>query len=139
MAESVEVDLRFNFDEIPIIIYVSKDKYAKYPFKYVSIDHIKNFIELKNKAMIDLPKELGFFDYFIKTFELIVNIIMLKCSSLKADCFLVLIVIYIAFLIIFSILTFTILLIIKYCFLKYTRNQKSKHSQIKKKNKIKFK
>ena len=112
LSESIEVDLRFNFDEIPIIIYISKGQYARYPFKYVSIDHIKNFIEDKNKVMIDLPTELGFFDYFIKTFELLVNIIMLKYSSLKKDCFLVLIVIYIAFLIIFSLLTFTILVII---------------------------
>ena len=134
LSESIEVDLRFNFDEIPVIIYISKGQYAKYPFKYVSIDHIKNFIEDKIKVMIDLPTELGFFDYFVKTFELLVNIIMLKCSSLKKDCVLVLIVIYISFFIIFSIFTF-----IKYCFLKSTRNKKSKHSQIKKKNKIKFK
>ena len=134
LSESIEVDLRFNFDEIPVIIYISKGQYARYPFKYVSIGHIKNFIEDKIKVMIDLPTELGFFDYFVKTFELIINIIMLKCSSLKKDCFLVLIVIYISFFIIFSIFTF-----IKFCFLKSTRNKKSKHSQIKKKNKIKFK
>ncbi len=134
LSESIEVDLRFNFDEIPIIIYVSKDKYAKYPFKYISINYLKNFIEDKNKFMIDLPKEFGFFDYFVKTFELIVYIIMLKCSSLKINYFWVFIVIYFAFFIIFSIFTF-----IKYCFLKSTQRKKSKHSQIKKKNKIKSK
>jgi len=114
LSESVEIDLRFNFDEIPIIIYVSKDKYAKYPFKYVSIDHIKNFIEDKNKAMIDLPKELGFFDYFIKTFELLVDCIMLKCPFLKKNYYhyWVLIIGFIAWIIILSIYVFTILVII---------------------------
>ena len=137
LSESVEIDLRFNFDEIPIIIYVSKDKYAKYPFKYVSIDHIKNFIEDKNKAMIDLPKELGFFDYFIKTFELIVDCIMLKCPILKKNYYhyWVLIIGFIAWIIILSIYVF----IKFFCINSNKRKKNSLPGKIKKKNKTKSK
>ena len=80
----------------------------------MSIDHIKNFIEDKNNIMLDLPKELGFFDYFIKTFELLVDCIMLKCPFLKKNYYhyWVLIIGFIAWIIILSIYVFTILVII---------------------------
>ena len=35
LQESIEVDLRFHFEEVPVVIYVSKGKYAEYNFKYL--------------------------------------------------------------------------------------------------------
>jgi len=133
LAESVEVDLRFHFDEVPIIIYVSKGQYAKYHFKYISTNFIKNFIEDKNKVMIDLPKELGFFSYFVKTFELIADCIMLKCPFLKKNYYYYWLMIFgfFAWVIILSIYVF-----IKCCCINSHKNKKSFHRQIRKKSKL---
>ena len=110
LEESINVDLRFHFDEVPIIIYVSKGQYAKYHFKYIATYLIKNFIEDKNKIMIDLPKELGFFGYYMKTFELVADCIMLKYPFLKKY--------YYHWVIVFGFFVFVIILSI-YAFIKY--------------------
>ena len=110
LEESINVDLRFHFDDVPIIIYVSKRQYAKYHFKYITTYLIKNFIEDKNKIMIDLPKELGFFGYYMKTFELVADCIMLKYPFLKKY--------YYHLVIVFGFFVFVIILSI-YAFIKY--------------------
>ena len=133
LEESVDVDLRFHFDEVPIIIYVSKGQYAKYHFKYISTNFIKNFIEDKNKVMIDLPKELGFFNYFVKTFELVADCIKLKYPFLKKNYYYYWLMIFgfFAWVIILSIYDF-----IKCCCIKSHKNKKSYHRQIKKRSKL---
>ena len=82
LQESIEVDLRFHFEKVPVVIYVSKGKYVEYHYNYLSVNFLQNFIEDKNKVMIDLPKELGFFNYFMEVYELVVDCIMLRCPFL---------------------------------------------------------
>ena len=54
--ESIWAYLRFNFEKVPNIIYVSKGKYAIYPYDNLTKREIKNFIDDRNKVMIELPK-----------------------------------------------------------------------------------
>ena len=130
LAESVEVDLRFQFDKVPIIIYISKGQYAKYNFKYISTNWIKNFVDDKNKTLIDLPKELGFFTYYVKVFELAADCIMLKCPFLKNNY-------YYYWIMVFGFFVWVIILsayvFIKLCCISYNnKNKKSYYSRIKK-------
>ena len=133
LQESIEVDLRFHFEEVPVVIYVSKGKYAEYQSKYLSANFIKNFIEDKNKVMIDLPKELGFFNYFMEVYKLVVDYIMLRCPFLKKNYYYywVIVFIFFAWLIITSAYVF-----IKCCCRSSYKNKKYSYRQIKKKCKL---
>ena len=129
LEESINVDLRFHFDKVPIIIYVSKGQYAKYHFKYIATYLIKNFIEDKNKIMIDLPKELGFFGYVMKIFELVADCIILKYPYLKKYYFYYRIIVYGFFVCIIILSTYVF---IQYCCISSNDNKKYCYGQFKK-------
>ena len=128
LEESINVDLRFHFDKVPIIIYVSKGKYAKYHYKYISTYLIKNFIEDKNKIMIDLPKELGFFGYVMKIFELFADCIILKYPYLKKYYFYYWIIVYGFFICVIILSTYVF---IQYCCISSNDNKKYCYDQFK--------
>ena len=113
--------LRFEFEKLPNIIYVSKGKYAIYPFDNITSVEIQNFIEDENKVLIKLPKKVGYFYLIIKTFKLISYIMSQKFSFWDESYYWVLIIGFIAFILIFEYF------FIKYCCTRSNKNKKISH------------
>ena len=113
--------LRFDFEKLPNIIYVSKGKYAIYPLDNITKIEIKNFIEDKNKVMINLPKKVGYMHLILKTFKLLSYMISQKFSFWDESYYWALIILFIAFIVLFEFI------FIKYCCPRSNKNKKTSH------------
>ena len=121
------------------IIYVSKGKYTIYPLDNITKLEIKNFIEDKNKVMVNLPKKVGYSYLILKTFKLISYMISQKFSFWDESYYWALIILFIAFIVLFEYI------FIKYCCPRSNKNKKTSHehhhhfnqNQINKKHKSK--
>ena len=138
IVESGWTSLRFDFERLPNIIYVSKGKYAIYPFDNITRYDIKYFIEDKNKKMMKLPKKVGYFYLVVKTFKLFSFMIAQKFDFWDESYYWILMI---AFVLFFGFVEY---LIIKFCCRRSNKNKKFSHehhhshqSQINKKHKTK--
>jgi hypothetical protein len=113
--------LRFDFEKLPNIIYVSKGKYAIYPLDNITKLEIKNFIEDKNKVMVNLPKKVGYSYLILKTFKLLSYMISQKFSFWDESYYWALIILFIAFIVLFEYI------FIKYCCPRSNKNKKTSH------------
>ena len=119
MIASYDITILFNFDESPVIIYISNGKYSVYPHKRISALEIQNFIEDKNKVMINLPKDVNFIYLIWKLIKLIIYNFPIKSFVLDKIFNLLLMVVLIILIFIF------VLIVIKICCLKSKTNKKS--------------
>ena len=119
MIASYDITILFNFDESPVIIYISNGKYSVYPHKRISALEIQNFIEDKNKVMINLPKDVNFIYLIWKLIKLIIYNFPIKSLFLDKIFNLLLMVVLIILIFIF------VLIAIKICCLKSKANKKS--------------
>ena len=139
IIESGLTSLRFDFEKLPNIIYVSKGKYAIYPLDNITKYEIKYFIEDKNKKMMKLPKKVGYIYLIVKTFKLISFMISQKFSFWDESYYWILMI---GFVLVFVFVEY---LIIKFCCRRSNKNKKynqehhhhSHQSQINKKHKTK--
>ena len=119
MIASYDITILFNFDESPVIIYISNGKYSVYPHKRISALEIQNFIEDKDKVMINLPKDVNFIYLIWKLIKLIIYNFPIKSFFLDKIFNLLLMVVLIILIFIF------VLIVIKICCLKSKTNKKS--------------
>ena len=118
VSESGWTTLRFGFDKLPNIIYVSRGKYSIYPLDNITVEEIVNFIDNKNKDMVKLPKKVGYLHLIVKTFELISYMIAQKVSFWDESYYWILIVLFILFIILFEFI------FIKFCCPRLKRDRK---------------
>ena len=115
--------MRFELNRLPNIIYVSNRSYAIYPNISWTEENIISFIEDKNKNFLKFPKKVGYFDVFLKIFQVISVLLHEKFPFWNENYSWILVVIFILFF------CFVEYLIIKYCCrrTKKENNYQNKH------------
>ena len=101
--------MRFEFEKIPNLIYISNRSYAVYPHDNISEENIISFIEDENKEFKKFPKIMGYFDVFMKIFHIISGLIHEKFPFWNESHSWILVVLFIIFF------CFVEFLIIKFC------------------------
>lgn len=101
--------MRFEFEKIPNLIYISNRSYAVYPYDNITEANIINFIEDENKDFKKFPKIMGYFDVFMKIFHIISGLIHEKFPFWNESYSWILVVLFIIFF------CFVEFLIIKFC------------------------
>ena len=119
VSESGWTTLRFGFDKLPNIIYVSRGKYSIYPLDNITVEEIVNFIDNKNKDMVKLPKKVGYLHLILKTFELMSYMLSQKFSFWDESYYWILIVGFILAIILFEFI------FIKFCCPRLKKDRKT--------------
>ena len=134
--------MRFEFEKIPNLIYISNRSYAIYPHDNITEDNIINFIEDENKDFKKFPKIMGYFDVFMKLFHIISGLIHEKFPFWNESYSWILVFLFIIFF------CFVEFLIIKFCCVrkkkdkekdKQNKYKQSQHIHEHKNDKKKFK
>jgi hypothetical protein len=114
--------MRFEFEKIPNLIYISNRSYAIYPHDNITEDNIINFIEDENKDFKKFPKIMGYFDVFMKIFHIISGLIHEKFPFWNENYSWILVLLFIIFF------CFVEFLIIKFCCVR-KKKDKEKYRQ----------
>lgn len=118
--------MRFEFEKIPNLIYISNRSYSVYPYDNITEDNIISFIEDENKDFKKYPKIMGYFDVFMKIFHIISGLLHEKFPFWNESYSWILVVLFIIFF------CFVEFLIIKFCCIRKKKDiQKDKQNKFK--------
>jgi len=113
--------MRFELDRLPNIIYVSKRRYSVFPAnKNFTEEEIINFFEDEDKNYKIFPRQMGYFDVFMKVFHIISSLLHEKYPFWNENYSWGMVGL---FILIFCIVEY---FIIKYCCRRYKRGDKNK-------------